>query len=82
MMEQRYHVLKYGTRLHEMSNSDKVQTTCCSLHDVFLFVDGLGKLNNDDTHNTDSLFLAKIHNDEREPNEKKTNTKLCRRKIS
>ena len=41
IMKQRFHVLKYGIRLHKISNSDKVWSTCCALHNMLLFIDGL-----------------------------------------
>lgn len=43
IMKQRFHILKHGIRLHKIANSDKVWSTCCSLHNMLLFIDGLDK---------------------------------------
>ena len=43
IMKQRFHVLKHGIRLHVIANSDKVWSTCCALHNMLLFLDGLDK---------------------------------------
>ena len=36
-------MLKHGILLHKISNSDKAWKSCCALHNMLLFVDGLDK---------------------------------------
>ena len=43
ILKQRFHVLKHGIRLQNIANSDKVWSTCCSLHNMLLFIDGMDK---------------------------------------
>ena len=35
--------MKHGIRLHKISNSDKVWSTCCALYKMLLFIYGLDK---------------------------------------
>ena len=41
IMKKRFNVLKYGIRLHKISDCDKVWATCCALHNRILNIDGL-----------------------------------------
>ena len=41
IMKRRFHILRFGIRLQKLSNSDKVWSTCCALHNMLLFIDGL-----------------------------------------
>ena len=43
IMKQQFNILKHGIRLHKIANSNKVWSTCCSLHNMLLFIDGLDK---------------------------------------
>ena len=57
IMKQRFHVLKHGIRLHLIANSDKVWSTCCALHNMLLFVDGLHKGWDDFSKDTSKLGM-------------------------
>ena len=56
-MKQRFHVLKHGIRLHKIANSDKVWSTCCSLHNMLLFIDGLDKGWEESTQDISSMTM-------------------------
>lgn len=57
IIKQRFQILKYGIRLHKLSNSDKVWSTCCALHNMLLFVDGLDNGWDEDTLDNNELGI-------------------------
>ena len=56
-LKQRFHVLKHGIRLHKIANSDKVWSTCVSLHNMLLFIDGLDKGWEETTQDRSSMTM-------------------------